>query len=180
MRCTSRSRGVVFTPWSYALLDVLNSRKHLMNAPVLGVPAAKALWQFLLDKESKLIATLLKNESGLLSCLVGKTATLRQRKDILEVVLAIRTVVSATKTDGWDKSRNVSAEWQRVSESQLFFLRLVDSLCDSQDSNEAKLLNAVLLQDATFAAAFKCPDRGLNSKRPRCVDSAMSTALRKD
>ncbi|KAH7938551.1 hypothetical protein HPB49_025081 [Dermacentor silvarum] len=153
---------VTFTPWSYAVLDVLNPRKHLMNAPVLGVPIAKAVWHYLLEKENKLILFLLKNESELLSHLVDRTASLTERKNILEVVLALRTVLNATRTDGWDKSWKVSADWQDVTEGQLFFLRLGDSLCDGGDMNVAKLTNAVLKHDAIFSAAFKCPDRGFN------------------
>ncbi|KAH6928573.1 hypothetical protein HPB50_017003 [Hyalomma asiaticum] len=162
---------VVVTPWSYALLDVLSSRKRLMNNPILGFPVAKALWHFLLEKESKLITASLENESGLLSCLIGKRASLTQRRDVLEVLLALRTVLAATKTDGWEKPRNVSTKWQHVSESQLFFLRLGASLCDSAHDKATKLLNAVLQHDSIFAAAFKCPDRGFGSKRPRCFDS---------
>ncbi|KAH9381221.1 hypothetical protein HPB48_019856 [Haemaphysalis longicornis] len=68
---------LVVTPLAYTLLDL--RCKLPIDLPVVGVPMAKAVWSYLLDKENSWLVALLKNKTDSFSCLHGGDGNLTWR-----------------------------------------------------------------------------------------------------
>ncbi|KAK8775062.1 hypothetical protein V5799_010406 [Amblyomma americanum] len=166
----------VFTPLAYPLIDVANDQESIMNLPVVGIPLAKALWSFLFDKEPQWLTVLLDDKTTSSSCLHNRDRNLTRRKEVLETVLALRTVLRIVDTRDWNKAMNVSPKWQDVTASRIFFLRLGDSMCDGRDNSPSAYLNAALELSLEFATAFKCSE-GLSMERYRCEEFYLDTGL---
>ncbi|KAH9381210.1 hypothetical protein HPB48_003187 [Haemaphysalis longicornis] len=156
---------LVVTPLAYALVNESNRQKNLMDLPVVGVRIAKALWAYVFDKENSWLAALLGKETS--SCPHDGNESLTWRKQALETALALRTALSALDRRGWTTPTNASVQWQYVTNAEIFFLRIGNPLCDSNDGSVDRMLNLVLQRNPEFSHAFNCIG---GSNQSHCLD----------